>query len=118
MATVLLVDDEDLVRKVVKVVLEAEGHSVMEAGDGRDALAAVESQPPDAVVLDLLIPGTDGYEICRKIKAAHAASKVLVLTSVPPDEAEARARAAGADDVMAKPFSALELLDRLSRLID
>lgn len=117
MATVLLVDDEDLVRKVVRVVLEAEGHEVDEAADGPSALGVLDSGSPDAVVLDLLIPGADGYELCRKIKAASPATRVLVLTSVPAEESESKARSAGADDVMTKPFSALDLLGRLSAML-
>lgn len=118
MADVLLVDDEDLVRKVVRVVLEAEGHQVTEAADGPQALAALEASPHDAIVLDLMIPGMDGYEVCRRVKRAGGSSKVLVLTAVPADESVRRAKEAGADDVMTKPFSALELLDRLSALLD
>lgn len=117
MARVLVVDDEALVRKVVRVVLEAEGHEVTEAGDGESALAAMEAHAPEAVVLDLMIPGVDGYEVCKRMKSSRAQQKVLVLTALAADESVVRAREAGADDVMTKPFSALELLDRLSALL-
>lgn len=116
MARILLVDDEAFVRRIVRVLLEAEGHDVSEAADGPSALSAVDGSSPDAVVLDLVIPGMHGVEVCRRIKADHPATKVLVLTSVPKDEADGVAREAGADDVMIKPFSALELLDRLGKL--
>ena len=118
MPRILLVDDEELVRRVVRVVLEAEGHEVVEAADGEQALAAVAQMPPHAVVLDLLIPGMDGYQICRKLKGEHPGAKVLVLSSVPADEADVEAKAAGADEVMSKPFSALDLLHRLSALLE
>jgi DNA-binding response OmpR family regulator len=117
MARVLVVDDEDLVRKVVRVVLEAEGHTVVEAGDGQSALDALSDAPAEAVVLDLMIPGMDGYEVCRRVKDADPHQKVLVLTAMSEDESVVRAREAGADDVMTKPFSALELLDRLQALL-
>lgn len=117
MAKVLLVDDEDLIRRVVRTVLEAEGHEVSEAPTGTDALSQSSSDPPDAIVLDLMIPGMDGYEVCRKLKADRLGTKVLVLSAVPLAESEQRARDAGADDVMEKPFSALDLLDRLSTLL-
>lgn len=117
MARVLVVDDEALVRKVVRVVLEAEGHEVVEAGDGEAALRVVDSDGPEAVVLDLMIPGMDGYEVCRRVKEAEGGQKVLVLTAMAADESVVRAREAGADDVMTKPFSALELLDRLQALL-
>lgn len=112
-----MVDDEALVRRVVRAVLEAEGHVVTEAGDGEAGLSAASSEPPDAVVLDLMIPGIDGYEVCRRLKAGSAETKVLVLSAVPAGESEARARDAGADDVMEKPFSALDLLERLWALL-
>lgn len=118
MAKVLLVDDEDLVRRVVRTVLEAEGHDVDEAPTGADALSRASSNPPDVVVLDLMIPGTDGYEVCRQLKGGRLGTKVLVLSAVPLVESEKRARDAGADDVMEKPFSALDLLDRLSALLE
>lgn len=118
MAKVLLVDDEDLVRRVVRTVLEAEGHEVSEAPSGTDAVSRASSDPPDAIVLDLMIPGMDGYEVCRKLKADHVDAKVLVLSAVPIVESERRAREAGADDVMEKPFSALDLLGRLSSLME
>lgn len=118
MAKVLLVDDEDLVRKVVRVVLEAEGHDVLEAADGEAAVAAVSSDAPDVVVLDLMMPGEDGIETCRRIKAAGSASRVLVLTSVPAAEAHKEAEEAGADDFMVKPFSSLELIRRVASLAD
>lgn len=117
MADVLLVDDEDLVRKVVRVILEAEGHRVTEVADGPGALAAVAADHHDAIVLDLMIPGLDGYEVCRRVKAANAGTKILVLTAVPAEESQRRAEEAGADEVMMKPFSALKLLERLSALL-
>lgn len=116
MTKVLLVDDEELVRKVVRVVLEAEGHDVAEAGDGASALAGVRSEKPDVVVLDLMMPGEDGVEVCRKIKAEMPDVRVLVLTSLPEPEAREEATEAGADDFMVKPFSSLELLDRIATL--
>jgi DNA-binding response OmpR family regulator len=116
-ARILLVDDDALVRKVVRVVLEAEGHVVTDAPDGPTALAAADGDPPQAVVLDLVIPGMDGFDVCRKLKQSDHAPKVLVLTSVPQGQADEEARQAGADDVMSKPFSALELLDRVSKLV-
>lgn len=117
MASILLVDDEALVRRVVRIVLEAEGHDVYEAAAGDEALRVVEASAPDAVVLDLVMPDSDGYAICRELKGARPQAKVLVLTSVPEDESGPKAREAGADDVMVKPFSALALLDRVAAML-
>ncbi|HVL81738.1 MAG TPA: response regulator transcription factor [Actinomycetota bacterium] len=118
MARILLVDDEDLVRRVVRVVLEAEGHEVAEASSGEQALDEVERAVPDAVILDLIIPGMDGFEICKKLKAIRPGPKVLVLSGIPATDSGEEARAAGADDVMSKPFSALDLLSRLTALLE
>lgn len=114
---ILLVDDDELVRRVVKVVLEAEGYEVREAGDGEDAMAHARSYRPNGIVLDLVIPGMDGYQLCRTLKEEQPGACILVLTSVPIADSEDVAREAGADDVMAKPFSALELLRRVSELV-
>ena len=118
MASILLVDDEQLVRRVVRVVLEAEGHDVIEAGDGEQALKLAVEHTPDAVVLDLIIPGMDGYEICKRLKSSRPETKVLVLSGVPISDSTEQATASGADDVMSKPFSALDLLYKLSAMLD
>lgn len=116
MAKVLLVDDEELVRKVVRVVLEAEGHVVVEADGGDRAIEKLTGESPDVVVLDLMMPGEDGVAVCRRIRETGSAAKVLVLTSVPESEAQVEAAAAGADDFMVKPFSSLALIDRIAAL--
>lgn len=113
---VLLVDDEAIIRKVLRVVLEAEGYDVHEAASAQDAIALAAAENPDVVVCDLMLPGTRGDEVCRRLKAASATVKVLVLTSMPTDEAADHALRAGADDVMAKPFSPLELLAKVQHL--
>lgn len=118
MASILIVDDEDLVRKVVRVVLEAEGHQVAEAATPDEALAEAERSSPELVILDLVIGDSDGYEVCRQLKSDHPEAKILVLSNVPTEESEPKAKDAGADDVMMKPFSALQLLERLSMLVD
>lgn len=114
---ILLVDDDELVRRIVRVVLEAEGYSVAEAEDGPGALAEISRQPCEAVILDLLIPGMNGYEICAAMKKQAPETKVLVLTSIPAAEAGSEATAVGADDVATKPFSVMDLLQRLSDLL-
>ena len=69
MATVLVVDDEPIVREVVVRYLEREGYATLETGDGDDARALVERESPDLVVLDVMLPGTDGLELCRWIRS-------------------------------------------------
>ena len=116
MAKVLLIDDEAIIRRIVRVVLEAEGHIVLEASNASEGMEVLESAQPDVVVLDLMMPGEYGTEVCRKIKAQDARTKVIVLTSLPATDAKGMADEAGADDYMEKPFSSLDLLDRLARL--
>lgn len=116
MAIILLVDDEALVRRVVRVVLEAEGHDVLEAGSGHEALDHVDGA--DVVVLDLMMPGEDGLDVCRRIKSSRPEARVLVLSSIPEAEARREVEEAGADGFMLKPFSSLDLLRRVAELLE
>src|SRR5687768_10112480 len=116
MAKVLLIDDEAIIRRIVRVVLEAEGHTVLEASDASEGIEVLQANRPDVVVLDLMMPGEYGTDVCRKIKALDQRTKVIVLTSLPAADAKDLADEAGADDYMEKPFSSLDLLERLARL--
>lgn len=116
MAKVLLIDDEEIVRKVVRLVLEADGHEVSDAADGAAGLEVLRTLEPDVVVLDMMMPGMSGADVCRQIKSSGDEVKVIVLTSLPTADAEEQAASCGADDFMQKPFSSLELLQRLRDL--
>ncbi len=114
---VLVVDDDPATRRVVRTVLEADGFEVVEAADGPAAillLDAIMGRGPDAVVLDVMMPGIDGIEVCRRID--HTRVKVLMLSARDDVATQDRAKAAGADGYLTKPFSAIELLDALEIL--
>ena len=114
---VLVVDDDAAIRRVVRTVLEADGFEVVEAADGPAALLlldAINARGPDAVVLDVMMPGIDGIEVCRRID--HERVRVLMLSARDDGETKQRASDAGADAYLTKPFSAIDLLDALQVL--
>jgi DNA-binding response OmpR family regulator len=116
MATVLVVDDEPIVRDVVVRYLQRDGFDTLEAGDGDAARAIIESGTPDIVVLDLMLPGTDGLSLCRWIRAGSDLP-VIMLTA----RGEAADRIVGleigADDYVTKPFSPRELAIRVRNVL-
>ena len=112
---VLVVDDDDLVRKVVRAVLEADDYEVIEAPNGQSALQLLAERQPCLVILDVMMPGLDGVDVCRQM--SHENARVLMLTARDDVETEDASRAAGADDFLGKPFSSLELLDHVKKLV-
>ena len=112
---VLVVEDDEAIRRLIaQAALEEPGMQVLAARDGAEALAAFAQVRPDVVLLDLHLPGLDGTEVCRRLKADPATSSVPVVGfSAGANEAEARA--AGCDDFVAKPFELDDLMARLRR---
>jgi Tfp pilus assembly pilus retraction ATPase PilT/CheY-like chemotaxis protein len=117
--TVLLVEDEAPLRRVLRDVLEHEGFRVLEAGDGARALEEVDRSAPDLVVLDLMLPQMDGYEVLRRLRARPTTSRVrvLVLTALGDEESEVRVFEVGADDYLQKPFRPQALTARIRSLV-
>ena len=113
--TVLVVDDDDLVRKVVRAVLEADDYEVLEAPSGARALEMIAETKPRLVILDVMMPGLDGVDVCRQMD--HEGARVLMLTARDDLETEDASRQAGADDFLGKPFSSLELLEHVKKLV-
>jgi two-component system, OmpR family, response regulator MprA len=114
---ILVVDDEPAVREVLERILRLEGFDVAMAGDGREAVRAQALAPADAVLLDVLMPGLDGLEVCRRMRDTGDRTPVLMLTA--RDEVGDRVAGleAGADDYLPKPFALEELLARLRALL-
>ena len=109
---ILLVDDEVAIQRAMAPLLRSRGYSVTVAGDGRDAIAAFESDRPDLVILDLGLPDMDGSEVCRRIRE-RADTPVVVLSARGDEKAKVAALDHGADDYVTKPFGPDELLARI-----
>ena len=113
---VLVVDDDVTVRDVVCRYLERAGHEVATAGTGEEALSAFAARPPDLVVLDLMLPGITGLEVCRRLRQAGSVP-VIMLTALGEEEHRIAGLELGADDYVAKPFSPRELALRVSSVL-
>jgi len=114
---ILLVEDELKMARALRRGLEQEGHSVDSATDGDDALARGVEFEYDAIVLDVMLPGRDGFSICRELRARDRWAPVLMLTARDAVEDRIRGLDAGADDYLVKPFAFGELLARLRALV-
>jgi DNA-binding response OmpR family regulator len=116
MATVLVVDDEPIVREVVARYLAREGHRTLEAADGDAARGVIERSDPDLVVLDVMLPGTDGLELCRWIRG-RSELPVIMLTARGEEADRIVGLELGADDYVTKPFSPRELAARVRSVL-
>lgn len=110
---VLIVEDERKMAELLKRGLEEENHSVSLAFDGRDALEMAQALEYDAIVLDLMLPGIDGYEVARRLRKGGNETPILVLTARDTVPDVVKGLDIGADDYMTKPFSFDELVARL-----
>ncbi len=109
---VLVVDDEKSIRRVVEYALQEGGFEVLSAARGDDALEVIEREPVDLVVLDLMLPGIDGIEVCRRIRASR--NVPIIMLSARDDEVDkVLGLEMGADDYVTKPFSPRELVSRV-----
>jgi DNA-binding response OmpR family regulator len=113
---ILVVEDERRLAQVVRKVLEEEGHTVDVAHDGEEGLAMAMDGSHDVILLDVLLPGIDGFEVCRSLRASRVDTPVLLLTALDAVEDRVRGLDAGADDYLPKPFAFEELLARLRAL--
>jgi len=116
MTTVLVVDDEPIVREVVGSYLRRDGFETLETGDGDEARRLIELREPGLVVLDLMLPGTDGLELCRWIRA-RSELPVIMLTARGDETDRIVGLELGADDYVAKPFSPRELVARVRAVL-
>jgi two-component system response regulator MprA len=114
---VLLVDDDASIRRMLERTLAAEGYDVAAVADGGAAMAAVERSVPDAIVLDVAMPGLDGLSVTRRLRSKGLAVPILLLTARDALEERVAGLDAGADDYLVKPFEARELAARLRALL-
>jgi DNA-binding response OmpR family regulator len=117
MARVMVVDDDVMVREVVVTYLRAAGHDVGEAADGESALGDLQDERADLVVLDLMLPGIDGLEVCRRIRAKGDDVPVIMLTALGSETDRVVGLERGADDYVTKPFSPRELVLRVESVL-
>ncbi|MGH8933874.1 MAG: response regulator transcription factor [Egibacteraceae bacterium] len=113
---VLVVEDDPTVAEVVSRYLERDGYLVEVVGDGRVALGRLESAPPDLLILDLMLPGLDGFEVCRRLRE-HSRIPVIMLTARGEAIERIQGLELGADDYVVKPFSPRELVARVKAVL-
>ncbi len=121
MATVLIADDETSVREVVKRILAIDGHQVIEAGDGEEALRKIRSDKPDLVMMDLFMPRKEGLETIMQLRRSFPDIKVIAISGGNPTHGMSfldLAKKFGAERVLAKPFGMQEIRDAVSELLD
>ena len=113
----LLVEDDDAIAVALRLHLEDAGFRLHREADGRQAMAAIDRQRWDLVLLDLMLPGADGWEVCRHLRARHADVPVIMLSARSAEAHRVLGLELGADDYVAKPFSMLELVARIRALL-
>jgi len=113
--SVLVVEDEPAQREVIAYNLESEGFRVIKAGDGNEALLLIEEEEPDLILLDWMLPGTSGIEICRqiKMKPSFRMTPVIMVSARSEEVDKVRGLETGADDYICKPYSVLEMIARV-----
>jgi CheY-like chemotaxis protein len=111
MAKILIVDDEPAIRFLITAVLEDEGYELFEAADGREAVTLLADVQPDLIILDVMMPGITGYELCAKLKQEPTTREIVIimLTAKGQERDRRHSEQAGADYYLRKPFSPLEL---------
>lgn len=115
--TILVVEDEDSIRKFIKINLEREGFYVLEAETGEKALDIAREESIDVVVLDIMLPGIDGFEVCKILREEYDRIGIIMLTAKSQDVDKIIGLQAGTDDYMVKPFNPLELVLRIKSLL-
>lgn len=114
---ILLAEDDHAVRRAVERALRHEGHEVVAAADGQQALIEAARRPPDAIILDIMMPIVDGMEVCRRLRAKGDSTPILILTARHETTDRVAGLDAGADDYLVKPFALEELLARVRALL-
>ncbi len=120
MATILVADDELDIVETIRCILEAKGHDVLEANDGMAALEQAKNGKPDIIFLDVMMPGMDGYKVCRMLKydSEYRDIPIVMLTARASSQDREIGKEAGADMYMTKPFDIEEVLDLIEKLLE
>ena len=119
-ASILVVDDEPNIVLSLEFLLKQAGFRVRAVSNGEAALAAIAQEPPDLVLLDVMIPGRDGYAVCQEIRSnpAWRDMRIIMLTAKGGDIQREKGLSLGADEYVTKPFSTRELVERVRRVLD
>jgi DNA-binding response OmpR family regulator len=112
-ADILVVEDDPIIRRTVDYVLRRAGFTTRTSGDGVEALLMAQDEPPDLILLDLMLPGIDGFEFAERIRRTDREVAIIMVTALSQESDTVRGLDAGADDYIAKPFSTEELLARV-----
>lgn len=113
---VLLVEDEESIRKFVKINLEREGYIIFEAGSGEEGIEVARRERPDIVVLDIMLPGIDGFEVCKTLRGEFPSLGIIMLTAKAEDYDKIMGLQYGTDDYLTKPFNPTELTLRIKSI--
>ncbi len=116
-AKLLLVDDEDNLRSMLEAALRHSGFDVHPVANGRDAIDAVPTAQPDLIVLDVMLPDLDGFDVCKRLRTSGDRTPVLFLTARDATEDKVRGLTMGGDDYLVKPFSLEELVARITAIL-
>lgn len=117
MKKILIVEDEDSIRGFLKINLKRNGFEVLESDNGEDGLEIVEREEPIMVILDVMLPGIDGFEVCRRIREKRENIGIIMLTAKGQEMDKIMGLEYGADDYMVKPFNPMELLLRIKAIL-
>ncbi|WP_339317520.1 response regulator transcription factor [Paenibacillus sp. FSL R10-2734] len=117
MATILIADDDDNIRKLMSLFLRKEGFDLKEARDGTKALSIIENSRVDLVILDIMMPGLNGWDLCREIRRYDANIPLLMVTAKAESAHKVKGFQLGTDDYLTKPFDPLELVLRVKALL-
>jgi excisionase family DNA binding protein len=117
--TVLIVDDDERLREYVRVNLEMEGYAVREAGNAEEGLSVLEESTPDLVLLDVMMPEVDGWEMLRRVQERHGVGSipVIMFSGKTEEETEGEAASRGAQGFIGKPFNPQQLIDQTKQLL-
>jgi DNA-binding response OmpR family regulator len=118
-ASILVADDESNIVLSLEFLLKQAGFRVRTVSDGEAALAAIAQEPPDLVLLDVMIPGRDGYAVCQEIRGnpAWRGMRIIMLTAKGGEIQREKGLSLGADEYVTKPFSTRELVERIRRML-
>ena len=114
---VLVVDDDDQLREIIRVNLESAGYSVAEAANAENALRAIEGKVPDLVLLDVVMPGIDGWQLLQRMQERHGSIPVIMFSGQVDEQSVAEVARRGAQDFVGKPFDPRQLIDRARQLV-